>query len=100
MMRFRYENRLWKLWFKYTTTGKRRETLRLLEIDGTDETFAAGASECSTADRFNKTVGREIALVRCLKKCVTEKGMTNAFWKAAMSCYKNRAVQQPKGVAV
>ncbi len=100
-MRFRFKGDLWKLWFKYTTTGKRRETLCLLEIDGTDTTFAVGATECSTEDRFEKAMGREIALYRCLKACVGKsgKGMTNEFWKAAMNCYKKRAEQQPKEVA-
>lgn len=97
-MRFRYDGKVWKLWFKYTVGKKRRETLCLIEIDGTEETFAVGATECSVKDKFNKVVGRELALFRCLQKCVTEFGMTNEFWKAAMSCYKKRA-EQPKGVA-
>ncbi len=95
-MKFRYNSQLYKLWFKYTVGKKRRETLCLIEIDGSDETFAIGATECSVKDRFEKVTGREIALVRCLKQCVTEKGMTNEFWKAAMNCYKKRATQQVK----
>lgn len=89
-MRFQFQEKTWKLWFKYDANKKRRETLCFIEIDGSGHTFAVGSTECSAEDRFEKVTGREIALHRCLKKCMAM-GMTNEFWKLAMNSYKNRA---------
>ena len=98
-MKFEFKGVVYKIWFQYTITGRRRETVCLIDIEGEEANFAFGSTQCSVKDRFNKQVGREVALKRALQYAVKEKGMTDEFWKAANKCYLNRATVAQSAVA-
>lgn len=90
--------RVFKIWFKYSVTGSRRETVCLIDIEGVEETFAFGSTVCAASDRFVKVVGREIAFKRALQYAIKQKGMRNDFWKAASTAYLHRATPARKEV--
>lgn len=87
-MKFQYLGVNYKIWFKYPVTDGRRETVCLIDIEGSDETYTAGSSVCAKSDQFSKEKGRKIALTRAIG------GYGRPFRQAAWNCYLNRATAQ------
>lgn len=87
------------IWFKYTLHDAMRETVCVIDIEGSDKTFATGSAVCAKSDRFEKAKGRELALVRALKDAITRQGKRDDFWRAAMQCYLKRGEKKEVKIA-
>lgn len=100
-MTFDFMGTRYAIWFKYTLHDGQRETVCAIDIaDKNPATpFVCGSSLCAKSDQFTKAKGREIALERALKAAITNHGKGDAFWRAAMTCYTNRAKAQKVQVA-